>query len=398
MKGLGMVHVLFDDWLYLDIDGRFETCGREEAARHYKSRVKDVRAAFIDCEVKRVTQPLLGSAFSSEHITQHERIGTDIYQVIGALKGDVERVHHYFKPVSVGSLVPYPAAIRAFLNGRGLLPADKAVIFLDDLRTQAVLTIVEGMRVSTPRRISMRDTAYMASEIQRNQKNYISQKEEGVVSRDVPFICVSNNREWLSALCGQGVFDQKDIIHADHPCPALEGLRNARFTLHFALPGDVLKQRRNRTIAGYLKVIALSAGMAALGAGFWVSAASRQRDVVAQLNDLRQEERHVHDELSAIDQKKFTTFLKQGNTVDYARVYHEFVSGVPRNYFVREFRMSRTGDARLRFTGIIGPQEDNAIEQKFEGLGFFQNAVIEPLIVQGRLGQRITLTMGGGNE
>ncbi len=387
-----MIHVLFDDWLYLDIEGRFETCGREEAARHYKSRMKAVRAAFIDCEIKRVTQPLLGSAFPPDHVTQHERSGTHTYQVIGALKNDIERIHHYFKPASVESLVPYPAAIRAFLNGRGLLSADRAVIFLDDLKTQAVLTIVEGMRLSAPRRISMRDTAYMASEIQRNQKNYISQ-EEGAASRDISFILVSNNREWLAALCEQGVFDKKDIVHVEHPCPVLEGLKNAKFTLHFALPEEILKQRRNRTIGGCLKAAALSAGMAALGGGFWISAVSRQHDAAAQLNDLRQESQRVAGESSTVHQKKIAAFLKQNNTVDHARLYHDFISGVPRDYLIQKFQMNRTGDVRWQFTGVITPEENNAIEQKFERLRSFQNAAIEPVMVRGRLGQRIVLTI-----
>ena len=416
-----MVCVLFDNWLYLDIEGRFETCGREEATRHYKSRMKTVRAAFIDCEVKRVTQTLVGPAFTSDHMTQNERIGTDAYQVIGALKGDIERAHHYFKPVPVDSLVPYPAAIRAFLNGRGLLSADKAVIFLDDLKTQAVLTIIEGMRFSAPRRISMRDTAYMASEIQRNQKNYISQKEEGAAPRDISFICVSNNHEWLAALCEQGVFDKKDIVHVDHPCPALEGLKNAKFTLNFVLPEDILKQQRNKALAGYLKTIALSAGMVALGGGFWIWAASRQHGIVTRLNDLRQESQRIAGELSVIDQKKIAGFLRQNNTVDHARLYHDFISGVPRDHLIKEFSFHLSfpnasvgnperaisgsptkalgGDsAQWSFTAVVYPEENNAIEQKFERFGSFQNAVIEPVIVQGRLGQKIVLTEGGRRQ
>ncbi|MDO8675414.1 MAG: hypothetical protein Q7K71_04785 [Candidatus Omnitrophota bacterium] len=393
-----MVHVLFDDWLYLDIEGRPAVCGQEETTRLYKSRMKSVRAAFIDCAVKNVTEPLLESAFASDHIVQHERMGANVYQVIGALKTDIERVHRYFKPVPVVSLVPYPVALRAFLNGRGLLFKDKAVIFLDDLKTQAVLTIIEGARLTAPRRISMRDTAYMVSEIQRHQKNYISQKEEGAAPRDVAFIIVSNNREWLTAFCDHGLFTKQDIIHVDHSCPVLEGLKNAKFAMHFALPEDILKQKRRKTVRGVLKAVTVSMVMAALGFCFWALSMGHQQDMAVRLADTRQEHRRVCDELAVVDQKKFFSFLKQSAPVDYGRLYHDFISGIPRGYLIQKFRMDRVDDTRWQFVGVIYPQQDNVIARYFERSGMFRNVFLENVVVQGRWGQTIVLKEEGGHE
>ncbi len=393
-----MVHVLFDDWLYLDIEGRPAVCGQEETTRLYKSRMKSVRATFIDCAVKHVTQPLLESAFASDHIVQHERIGPNVYQVIGALKTDIERVHRYFKPVAVVSLVPYPVALRAFLNGRGLLFKDKAVIFLDDLKTQAVLTIIEGARLTAPRRISMRDTAYMVSEIQRHQKNYISQKEEGAVPRDIAFIIVSNNREWLEAFCDHGLLTKQDIIHVDHSCPVLEGLKNAKFAMHFALPEDILKQKRKKTVRGILKAVTVSMVMAALGFGFWALSMGVNQDMAVRLADVRQEHQRVCDELTVVDQKKFSSFLKRSAPVDYGRLYHDLISGIPRGYLIQKFQISRTDDAHWQFAGVIYPEQDNVIARYFERSGMFQNAVIEDAVFRERLGQRIVLKGGDSNE
>ncbi len=393
-----MVHVLFDDWLYLDIEGRPAVCGQEETTRLYKSRMKSVRAAFIDCAVKHVTEPLLESAFTSDHIVQHERMGQNSYQVIGGLKTDIERVHRYFKPVAVVSLVPYPVALRAFLNGRGLLFKDKAVIFLDDLKTQAVLTIIEGARLTAPRRISMRDATYMVSEIQRHQKNYISQKEEGAAPRDIAFIIVSNNREWLEAFCDHGLLTKQDIIHVDHSCPVLEGLKNARFTMHFALPADILKQKRKNTVRGILKAMAVSMVMAALGFGFWASSMGVDQDMAVRLADVRQERQRVSGELTVIDQKKFVSFLRHSAPVDYGRLYHDFISGIPHGYSIQNFKMSRTDDTHWQFLGVIDPQQDNVIARYFERSGMFQNALLEGVVVQGRWGQKIVLKGGGGYE
>ncbi len=393
-----MVHVLFDDWLYLDIEGRPAVCGQEETTRLYKSRMKSVRAAFIDCAVKYVTQPLLESAFASDHIVQHERMGPNVYQVIGALKTDIERVHRYFKPVPVVSLVPYPVAIRAFLNGRGLLFKDKAVIFLDDLKTQAVLTIIEGARLTAPRRISMRDTAYMVSEIQRHQKNYISQKEEGAASRDVVFMIVSNNREWLEAFCDHGLLTKQDIIHVDHSCPVLEGLKNAKFAMHFALPEDILKQKRRKAVRGILKAVAVSMAMAALGFSFWALSMGREQDMAVRLADVRKEHQRVRDELTVVDQTKFVSFLKRSAPVDYGRLYHDFISGIPRGYSIQTFRMNRTDDTHWQFAGVIDPEQDNVIARPFERYGMFGNAVIEDSVFRESLGQKIVLNGGDGNE
>jgi hypothetical protein len=393
-----MVHVLFDDWLYLDIEGRPAVCGQEETTRLYKSRMKSVRAAFIDCAVKHVTESLLESAFASDHIVQHERMGPNVYQVIGALKTDIERVHRYFKPVPIVSLVPYPVALRAFLNGRGLLFKDKAVIFLDDLKTQAVLTIIEGARLTAPRRISMRDTAYMVSEIQRHQKNYISQKEEGVAPRDIAFIIVSNNREWLEAFCDHGLLTKQDIIHVDHPCPVLEGLKNAKFAMHFALPEDILRQKRRKTVRGILKAVAVSMAVAGLGFGFWALSMGRQQDMAVRLADARQDHQRVFDELTVVDQKKFVSFLKGSAPVDYGRLYHDFVSSIPRGYLIQKFRMDRVDDTHWQFVGVIYPEQANVIARYFERSGMFHNAFLEAVIVQGRWGQKIILKKESGHE
>src|SRR3989338_1949154 len=393
-----MVHVLFDDWLYLDMEGRPAVCGQEETTRLYKSRMKSVRAAFIDCAVKNVTEPLLESAFASDHIVQHERMGANVYQVVGALKTDIERVHRYFKPVPVVSLVPYPVALRAFLNGRGLLFKDKAVIFLDDLKTQAVVAIIEGTGLTAPRRISMRDVAYMVSEIQRHQKNYISQKQEGAAPRDVAFIIVSNNREWLTAFCDHGLLTKQDIIHVDHPCPVLEGLKNAKFAMHFALPEDILKQKRKKTVRGILKAVTVSMAMAALGFSFWALSTGRQQDMAVRLSDVRQEHQRIRDELTVVDQKKFSSFLKRSAPVDYGRLYHDFISGIPRGYLIQKFRMDRIDDTRWQFVGVIYPQQDNVIARYFERSGMFRNAFLEAVVVQGRWGQKIVLKEEGGHE
>ncbi len=249
-----------------------------------------------------------------------------------------------------------------------------------------------------PRRISMRDTAYMVSEIQRHQKNYISQKEEGAASRDVVFMIVSNNREWLEAFCDHGLLTKEDIIHVDHSCPALEGLKNAKFAMHFALPEDILKQKRKKTVRKILKAATVSMAMAVLGFGFWALSMGRQQDIAVRLADVRQEHQHVCDELTVVDRKKFSSFLKRSAPVDYGRLYHDFISGIPRGYSIQKFQMNRTDDAHWKFSGVIYPQQDNVIAKYFERSGLFQNAFLEAVVVQERLGQKIVLKKEGGHE
>ncbi len=391
-----MVYVLFDDSLYVDIDGHLVVCGREEAQRKYKPRMKNMQAVFIDCIVKSVLRPSLESSFPPDYIIQHESLSGGIQQAIGALKTDVEGIYHHFKPFAPAALVPYPAVIRAFLNGRGLLPPDKACIFLDDLKTQAVLTITEGMRLSTPRKITMRDTAYLASEIQRYQKNYISQNGVGDAAREISFLLVSNNQEWLEAFCAQGLFRKEDTVHIDHPCPALEGLKNAKFNLHFALPKDVLKQKKNKVIRHYLTSALCSIGMTAVGAGLWVWTLGFQRDVTARANELKLEYEKISDDLVHVNQEKLTSYLKDGNTVDYGRLYHDFIFGVPRGYVIQGFQMKQNKGFQWQFTGIIYPGPHQAIEKTFERSGLFQRAVIEPILIQGQVGQKINLKGGKG--
>ena len=138
--------------------------------------------------------------------------------------------------------------------------------------------------------------------------------------------------------------------------------------------------------------------MAALGFSFWALSTGRQQDMAVRLSDVRQEHQRVRDELTVVDQKKFFSFLKRSAPVDYGRLYHDFISGIPRGYLIQKFRMDRIDDTRWQFVGVIYPQQDNVIARYFERSGMFRNAFLEDVVVQGRWGQTIVLKEEGGHE
>lgn len=390
-----MVHVLIDEWLYMDVDGQPGAYGREEVQRNFKAKMKAIAGAFIDCETKVITVPqedapqkeaLINAAFSNEYLIQEERLSAHTFQVIGAKKEKIEDIYRYFKPVPVQTLVPYPVGIRAFLKSRSLLSEGKIVVVVDDLKTQAIVTIFEGLRFMAPRRISMRDLGYMASEIGRSQQNFLSQRGN---QTDKLFIIVSNNREWLSFFMEQALVAQENIVHVDVPFPVLEGLKTARFGMHFLPPEELVREKKRAIIHKRLRTALAGSLSLVLGVCLYGAAWVYKNDASDRLARLKFEQQKILDDLRGLSQRKFGRFFDHSKDIDYAHLYFDLAKGVPSNYGIKEFGIYQASPGRWQATGIICPLEDSAIRQDFRAQGMFAKARITKIIVNGRSAQKI---------
>ncbi len=393
-----MVYCLIDDWIYLDLDGKTGIYGPQEIERNLKSKIKIVTASFLDCQTKTVSlvgqQPthqetLVNSAFTSDYIVAQERLSVDSLQVIGAPKDKVEEIYRYFGGIYIEKLVPYAVAIRAFLKSRNLLDLHPYVIFLDDLKNQAVLTFFEGMRFSASRRITMRDSGYMISEIKRSWQGFAA-------DADASFVLISNNQEWLSAFVREGFLLKENMIHVESEFAVLEGLKNAKFTMHFSPAQEILRKKKHQIWKNRLKTFMASLLLISLGLASYGSAKIYKQKVFGQHQNLLVQENQYKSQLKDLYQQKFLTLLNRRRPIDYTKIYYDFVRSTPADYFVDSFQFQKDADDTWNFKGVIYPRDGSVTQAKFVRQLSFSNASVSAIVSHKVLGQQISLKIKAG--
>ncbi len=384
--------VLVDDWLYMDLNGQMGSYGRDEIERNVKSKIKSITASFIDCEIKIIDAPqeagtqkeaLIDASFSQEYLIQEERLSARQYQIIAAKKQTIEDIYNYFKPVKVSAVIPYPISVRAYLNSKSLLTDNRTVIFVDDLKTQAIVTIFEELRFSAPRRISMRDLVYMAGEIKRSLISFQAKQ----------FILVSNNRVWLHSFLEQGLASQENIVHLDSAFVVLEGLKAAKFGINFILPHELARQKRLLRIGERLRTILLI-GLPVLLAGcIYLGSHLILRSTQSRLAYYVNERNRIVKELEALNQKKYLNFINRTDAVECDLLYFDFIENTPYGYGIKEFSIKKDGLNAWVFKGIIFPLNEHVRLSSFRLEGLFTKAEVRTLDVNKSLGQQINLSI-----
>lgn len=394
-----MVFVLADDWLYMDINGQVGSYGRDEVARNLKSQIKTASVSFIDCETKIIDmhleenvkrQALISAAFSSDFLLQEERINNQQFQIIAAKKEKIESIYAYFKGIRIQHVIPYPVAIRAYMMSKGLMQEYQQIVFVDDLKTQAIVTIFEGLIFTSPRRISMRDMSYMSDEIKRSQNSFLASRSMINNQKTISFIVVSNNQEWLRAFISHGLTCQENIRHVSVEYPVLEGLKTARFGLNFILPEEMARQKRHqilrsRIMYGLLLLITLFLGFYSYEVMFLI-----KKDAQEKLFQLKQDQKMVIQQLKDVYGHKLGSLMNPFSASLFGRLYLDFINNIPVGYYVKEF-VIEPKESSSQFTAVIVPENTAVLRQSFMCKGRFEEAKLATVVVGKLLGQKIDL-------
>jgi hypothetical protein len=394
-----MTCMLIDDWVYMDVDGKVGVYGRQEVDRNFKSKFKEVKVSFLNYETKVLSlsekrspyqEALINSAFDDGYMMTQERLSSDLVQVIAAKKETIEEIYQHLNPVTIDSFVPYAVAVRAFLKSQDLLSPAKCTIFLDDLRNQTLLTVFEDGCFTSPRRISMRDDNYMISEIKRSWQNYILTRTNKSLSTDMSFTVVSNNQEWLSSFVQQGFVSKEDVTLIKVDFAVLEGLKSAKFAIHFAPVKEILRKKRNQLWKDRLKVFIVSLVVVVLGVGFYSVTRMYQQKTQQQYKNLKDRTASLEIKAKDIYRQKFLSFLLEEEPISYGKTYYDFIRSMPLGYALDKMSFQRRHED-VFFQGDIYPKDEYALQDQAALQSSFVRADISAIILHKSLGHRVTL-------
>ena len=397
-----MVSVLVDNWLYINIDGKSGVYGKQEAQRTLNTKMKHVSAAFLDYQTKVISltnrdsnymDQMINESFDQGYLIVKEKLSSEFEQIIAVKKEKIEEVYRDLQGVQVSNLVPYGLAIRAVLTFKSLLDKYPYIIFLDDLGNQSVLTFFEGMKFSSSRRINMLDTSYIHSEIKRSWKSFLLEQPNKTQPEDNSFCLVSNNKQWLSDLVTQGFVRKEQIIYLDEAYPALLGLTQAKFTVHFALAEEILKQKKNQLLKSRMKAIAVAFVLIITGCGLYVTSSfflNKERHEAEYLSVKKEEK---DNQLRQLNQSKFLSLMDTKDTFNYQKIYFDFISAIPENYLIDSFKLTRISDELWSLEALIYPMSDSIIPSDFNGGRFYTQTSVTHVLTHKVLGQLINCTL-----
>ncbi len=394
-----MVSVLVDDWLYVDVDGKCAVYGRKEAERTLKPKIKTMNAAFLDYQTKVISlvnkeqgyiDKIVNESFDQGDIVVQERLSADLVQIIGAKKEKIEGIYRDFEGIHITSLVPYAIAIRAVLKSRNLLEGSPYVIFLDDMGNQTVLTFFEGTRFSNPRQINLPDPSYIISEIKRSWQGFVSDVPHQQNDRKEGLCLVSNNKQWLTQLVSDGFITNEHIVYLDCQYPVLLGLSQAKFSLHFALAQEIIKQKKRVIFKRRIRTLIASVLIILFAGGSYLVSLTSVHQEYSKAQLLVQDKRKQEVLLRSIYQNNFLSFMDSQDTYDYQRIYFDFVRALPGDYLIDSFKLQQISNDSWDFEAVIYPQNEKTIPADFNGERFYLGTRVAHIITHKVLGQLIT--------
>ncbi len=391
-----MLHALFDEWLFLEVNGNVGSYGKDEFIRNYKSTFKQATVACLHVQVKQLTiEPsmmpqkttLMSQVFNDEYLVLQEWLSANVVQLMAVNKSKIEEIYEYFKPITPSALVPYQVALRAFLRSKDLLNDTKAVIVVDDIKTMAIVTIFSGSKFSDARHIAMRDMEYMAHEIKRTWSVYSAGSD-----KDMGYVLICNNKEWLSALIKLKLVSQDEVLHLDVAYPVLEGLKTAKFPHSFILPKDLARKKRHALFTQRLTYLGILMGGIFTCGGIWGTGMYLDHQAKAAQAFHQQKEQQIKQALALAYKTKLSAYLKSISYKNAEDIYLDLIQRLPYGFEVKEFNLNHVTDGAWDLNAMILP---NVYEYQGDLMlhDIWQDAIVTNEKVNDQLGQRLRLAL-----
>ena len=391
-----MNYLIFDNDVYYDIDGKTGIASRYAIQAVFEESAKEVSVAVIDTLQKQVAAPekspsrkeeVIALSFTGGYLTQSERIAENLYQVIAVEKPKITEVYKCLGSENVRLVVPYGIALREFLKNNNISDDKKRIVFLDHLGDQVLLTIFHKEVFTAPRHLS-KVLTQVTRELMRSQEGYRAQNK---TDTEISFLVVTNSKDIADEIVSNGLDFKDNIILVQDAYPALSGLKQGKFSMHYLLPEQFirlrkLKEARERVFKLGVMLGVLAVFLIALFASF-----SMNKIASSRLKNLRLEEASSNEALRSVYLEKYKDILSRGNKLNFPYFLNLFLKALPSEYKLESISIRGLSGGRYRFEAIVSQEAADKPFSKMSLPPAFKEARIENILVNGNPGLRVTL-------
>ena len=302
-------------------------------------------------------------------------------------------IYRLFNKDSIKVFIPYPIALRAFINQKKLLNDTKVSIVVDDLQDRFILTIFWGMKVVETREIQKKASEKIAEEVVRSEKNFITNHAKEI-SKPL-FIFISNNNELCEAISKIDGHSKENIIHFDEVYPAFLALDYANFDIHFHLADEILKQRRMKEFKRNLLSYAVAGVVVGATLIYFLLAIYQEHLVMDENIKLNTTRSVLIEKIKSRNTLSYRNILKAREKINLFQLYVNFVQNNPPGYTIENFSLVLNNLKNLSgewtFTGFVSSNK-NLVDQ-FGTQGMFKHRVVDNIFIKDTSAQRVVLTV-----
>ena len=391
-----MNYLIFDDDIYYETKDSGGIAPKDKMDVSIFAPDRDFSVAVIESLQKKLAAPekldskkddIIASSFTGDYVTQSELIARNLFQIIAIEKSRLSELYKRLGFENVRLVVPYGVALREFLKSNGLFGKDRRIVFLDYMGNQVLLTIFNNELFTTPRRLSV-VTRRVVSEITRSQENYKALNKE---EKDVKFVLATNSQEVMDEIVSTGLDSKENVIYFPEKYPALKGLRQGTFSMHYMLPEEFIRLRKLQTLKK--RMVSLGMMLAALGVMliFFIGTLIVNRNAGLHLKNLRLEKASLEEALKSSYRAKYKDILKLKKKIDIPYYVGSFITAMPSEYKVESINVRGDPGGPYRFEAIVSSETKDSPITGLSLPRIFRKARMENVLIKNRHGVRVIL-------
>ena len=391
-----MNYLIFDNDIYYDLSGKNGIISKDKINAAFTGSLKDVSVVVIDTVQKQVAAPekspskkdeVIASSFSGDYLTQSERIAENLFQVIAIEKPKISEIYKYLGFENVRLVVPYGVALREFLKTSNLSSQNKKIVFLDYLGNQVLLTIFNNDLFTTPRRLSIA-TKRVVSELTRSRENYKALSKD---EKEISFLIATNSKEIMEEIVSSGVEVKENIIYFPDPYPALSGLKQGKFSMHYLLPEQFIRLRKLKVAKRRVFKLGVMLGVLAFFLILLLGSLSVNKTASIRLKNLQLEEASQEEILKTAYLAKYKDILRHEKKINFPYFFSLFFEALPSEYKIESVTIRALSGGRYRFEAIVSLEAKDKPFTKMSLPVAFKQARVENILVKDNPGLKVTL-------
>ncbi len=391
-----MNYLIFDNDIYYDLDGKTGIAPKSDMQAVFKGSSMEASVLIIDTLQKQVAAPekiplrrdeVLSSAFTGEYLTQSERISENLFQVIAVEKPRINEVYKYLGFGNVKLLVPYAVALREYLRNNKLPDENKKVVFLDHLGDQVLLTIFNKEIFTTPRRLT-KFLKTITTELKRSEEHYKSLNKS---EEEIKFLIATNSKEILDEIVSSGFETKENIVYVEDKHPALTGLKQGKFSMHYMLPEQFIHLRELEVAKKRVLRIGIMLGVIAVLFAVLLGVYSINKTASSRLRNLQLEASSLSKSLEKDYLTKYKSILRNKKKINFPYYLNAFLKALPFEYNPELITIRQVSNGLYSFESILSLDSKDKPLSKMSLPKVFKGAKQENILVKDNPGLKITL-------